>query len=121
MTQLTDRPADAADPARPDVGRALLAPRSVAIVGASDDARKTTARPLRFLREAGFTGGVYPVNPRRETVLGERAWPDIASLPEVPDHVFVLTDTARVVDTVRECGEALADIGAEEPHHLQSQ
>ncbi|MBN9733544.1 MULTISPECIES: acetate--CoA ligase family protein [unclassified Pseudonocardia] len=106
MTQLTDRPAGAAGPARSDVGRALLAPRSVAIVGASDDARKTTARPLRFLREAGFTGGVYPVNPRRETVLGERAWPDIASLPEVPDHVFVLTDTARVVDTVRECGEA---------------
>lgn len=106
MTQLTDRPAGTPGVTRAEVGRALLAPRSVAIIGASDDARKTTARPLRFLREAGFTGGVYPINPRRETVLGERAWPDIASLPEVPDHVFVVTDTARVVDAVRECGEA---------------
>jgi acetate---CoA ligase (ADP-forming) len=100
MTQLTERPSAVG------VGRALLAPRSVAIIGASDDAKKTTARPLRFLRQAGFAGAVYPVNPRRETVLGERAWPDISSLPEVPDHVFVLTDTGRVIDAVRECGEA---------------
>ncbi|MEQ3552994.1 acetate--CoA ligase family protein [Pseudonocardia nematodicida] len=104
MTQLSDR--TAAAPARSELGRALLDPRSVAIIGASDDPRKTTARPLRFLRAAGFAGPVYPVNPRRETVLGERAWPDVASLPEVPDHVFVLTDTARVIDAVRECGEA---------------
>ncbi|MEO9323498.1 acetate--CoA ligase family protein [Nocardioides sp. C4-1] len=103
MTQLTDRP-DAAD--RLTLGAAILAPRSVAIVGASDDARKTTARPLTFLREAGFTGRVYPVNPRRETVLGEKAWPSIASLPEVPDHVFVVADTSLVVDAVRACGEA---------------
>jgi len=123
MTQLTDTPVQSPvqeavrDAARstggtPDaesrarLGQALLNPRSVAIIGASDDARKTTARPLRFLRQQGFTGTVYPVNPRRETVLGERAWPDIASLPEVPDHVFVVANTPLVVDAVRECGRA---------------
>ncbi|MGW0183221.1 acetate--CoA ligase family protein, partial [Nocardia sp. NPDC003345] len=106
MTQVTDQPAPARAPERADVGRALLNPRSVAIIGASDDVRKTTARPLRFLRSQGFTGAVYPVNPRRETVLGERAWPDIASLPEVPDHVFIVADTSLVVPAVRDCGRA---------------
>jgi len=107
VTQLTDdAPRTSPATTRASIGDALLAPRSVAIIGASDDARKTTARPLRFLRQAGFTGPVYPVNPRRETVLGERSWPSVAALPEVPDHVFVVADTSRVVDAVRECGEA---------------
>lgn len=106
MTQVTDQPAPARAPDRADIGRALLNPRSVAIIGASDDARKTTARPLRFLRSQGFTGTVYPVNPRRETVLGEPAWPDIAALPEVPEHVFIVADTSLVVAAVRDCGRA---------------
>lgn len=107
MTQLRTSPVDMVDPSSTPAagpGDALLSPRSVAIIGASDDAAKTTARPLRFLRAAGFRGRVYPINPRRETVLGEHAWNSIAELPEVPDHVFVVADTARVVEAVRDCG-----------------
>jgi len=84
------------------LAQALLRPRSIALLGASDDPGKTAGRPLRYLREARFTGAVYPVNPHRDTVQGERAWPDLASLPEVPEHVFVLAPTAGVVDAVRE-------------------
>ncbi|MCR4513058.1 acetate--CoA ligase family protein [Aeromicrobium sp. 50.2.37] len=87
------------------LGAALLHPESVAIIGASDDITKTGARPLAFLRKAGYAGRVYPVNPRRDTVLGEKAWPSISALPETPDHVFVAADTRFVVDAVRECGE----------------
>ena len=87
-----------------DLRQKLLSPRSVALIGASDDVSKTAARPLRFLRRAGFTGAIYPVNPRRETVLGERAWPSLAALPEVPDHVYVLSPTETVVETIAECG-----------------
>ncbi|MBD0862856.1 acetate--CoA ligase family protein [Gordonia sp. zg691] len=112
MTQLADTDVEVsvpdlerADQDRAALGRALMAPRSVAIIGASDDPTKTTARPLRFLRRQGFAGTVYPVNPRRDTVLGEKAWPDIASLPEVPDHVFIVADTKFVVQAVRECGQ----------------
>src|SRR5690349_10960780 len=49
-------------PARLDasLGQALFAPRSVVIVGASDDPAKTSGRPLLFLRRAGFEGAVYP-------------------------------------------------------------
>jgi len=86
------------------LAQALLSPRSIALVGASDDASKTAGRPLQFLRQAGFSGAVYPVNPRRALVQGEQAWAALADLPEVPEHVFVLTGTDSVVDTVAECG-----------------
>ena len=86
-----------------ELARVLLSPHSVAVVGASDDAGKTSGRPLKFLRQAGFAARVYPVNPRRAQVQGETAWPDLASLPEVPEHVFVITPTETVLDTVREC------------------
>jgi acyl-CoA synthetase (NDP forming) len=87
------------------LGEHLLRPRSVAIVGASDDLAKTTARPLRFLRHNGFGGTVYPVNPRRDTVLGEQAWPSLEALPEVPDHAFILAPTEGVPAAVRQCVE----------------
>jgi acyl-CoA synthetase (NDP forming) len=84
--------------------QALLSPRSVALVGASDDVTKTASRPLRFLRRSGFKGTIYPVNPRRDTVLGERAWPSVTALPEIPDHAYILTPTAAVISAVEECG-----------------
>lgn len=90
---------------RPALAHALLAPASVAIVGASDDAGKTSGRPLRFLRAAGFQGRVYPVNARRATVQGETAYPTLTALPEVPEHVFILTPTEGVLDAVSECAE----------------
>lgn len=86
------------------LGQALLHPRSVAIVGASDDGTKTAGRPLRFLRQAGFTGAIYPINPKRDSVQGERAWPSIDSLPEVPDHAFIVAPTEAALDAVEACG-----------------
>jgi acetate---CoA ligase (ADP-forming) len=86
------------------LARALFAPRAVAIVGQSNDSGKTAGRPLKYLRQAGFAGRVYPVNASRDTVLGERAWPSLSALPEVPDHVYIVTATAQAVEAVRECG-----------------
>jgi acyl-CoA synthetase (NDP forming) len=83
---------------------ALFSPRSVAIVGQSDDATKTAGRPLKFLRRIGYAGRVYPINPRRETVLGERAWPALAALPEPPEHAYIVTPTEAAVAAVEECG-----------------
>ncbi len=82
---------------------ALLRPASIALVGASDDPGKTSGRPLPYLRRAGYTGRIYPVNPRNATVMGERAWPSLASLPEVPEHAFILTTTQAACDAVAEC------------------
>jgi acyl-CoA synthetase (NDP forming) len=86
--------------------QALLSPRSVAIVGQSDDASKTTGRPLKYLRQAGYRGTIYPVNARRDSVLGERAYRSVSVLPEAPDHAYVVVPTEAVVDTVAECGRA---------------
>jgi acetate---CoA ligase (ADP-forming) len=86
------------------LAQALFAPRSVAIVGQSDDAGKAAGRPLKFLRRMGYAGNVYPVNPRRERVLGERAWPSLSALPEVPEHAYIVTATQAAIDAVEECG-----------------
>src|SRR3974390_1065298 len=86
------------------LAQALFAPRSVAIVGQSDDAGKAAGRPLKFLRRMGYAGNVYPVNPRRERVLGERAWPSLSTLPEVPEHAYIVTATQAAIDAVEECG-----------------
>lgn len=85
---------------------AILHPSSIALIGVSDDPNKTGGRPLMFLRRSGFAGKIYPVNPRRETVQNERAWPSVSDLPEVPDHAYILTPTHAVVDTVQECADA---------------
>ena len=86
------------------LAQALLAPCCVAIVGQSNDAAKTAGRPLKFLRQAGYAGRIYPVNERRDTVLGERAWASLAALPEVPEHVYIVTGTQAAVAAVQECG-----------------
>ncbi|ALP68570.1 acetate--CoA ligase family protein [Paraburkholderia caribensis] len=83
----------------------LLSPRSVALIGASDDPSKTAARPLKFIRQAGFEGDVYPINPRRDTVLGEKAWSSLEALPVVPEHAFILTPTDAAIDALEECAE----------------
>src|SRR3977135_3617304 len=84
--------------------QALLSPRSVAIVGQSNDPAKTAGRPLKFLRQAGYAGRVYPVNARRDEVLGERAFASLAALPEVPEHVYVVTPTEAAVEAIEEGG-----------------
>jgi acyl-CoA synthetase (NDP forming) len=89
---------------------ALFAPRSVAIVGQSDDPTKTAGRPLKFLRQLGYAGRVYPINPRRDTVLGERAWRSLDALPEPPDHVYIVTSTEAAAAAVEDCGRIGAKV-----------
>ncbi len=83
---------------------ALFSPCSVAVIGQSNDPGKTAGRPLKFLRQAGFGGRVYPVNARRREVLGERAWPSIEALPEVPEHAYVVTPLDGVMEAIEACG-----------------
>src|SRR5262250_2262799 len=87
-----------------ELAQFLLAPRSLAIVGQSNDAGKTAGRPLKYLRQAGYAGRLYPINPARESVLGERAWPSLKALPEVPEHVYVVAPTDASVEAVAESG-----------------
>lgn len=83
--------------------KALLRPEAVALIGVSDDPQKTSGRPLRFLRQAGYEGAVYPINPRRDTVQGEAAYASLSDLPKVPDHAFILTGAEQALDALRAC------------------
>ena len=72
----------------------LLSPRSVALVGASENAARIGGRPLRYLSEGGFKGAVYPINPNRATVQGFTAYASIGSLPEAPDVAILAVPAA---------------------------
>lgn len=80
----------------------LVTPRSVAVIGASADPAKTAGRPVSYLRKHGFSGAIYPVNPKVDSIDGLRCYPDIASLPEVPDVGIVLLGAERAHVAVRE-------------------
>lgn len=85
-----------------DLG-ALLDPASVAIIGASEEIKRIGGRPLHYLRQAGFKGPVYPVNPNREFVQGVRAYPDIGAVPESVDLAIVALPAERVVAALEAC------------------
>ena len=87
------------------LARALFAPRAVALVGASGDAARTTARPQRFLRKHGYAGRIVPVNPGRTEILGERAYPSLADVPGEIDHVFVMAPGDATERALEDCGK----------------
>lgn len=81
----------------------LCSPRSVALVGASDDPGSIGGRALvNLLRHSDFTGEVMLVNPKRETVAGMRCWPDVASLPATPDLILVSVPAVHVNAALRQ-------------------
>ena len=92
---------------RVSLAQALFAPRAVALVGASGDAKKNTARPQRYLRKHGYRGRIVPINATREEVLGERAYPRLADAPGEIDHAFIM---------VEEVEQALEDCAARGVH-----
>jgi acyl-CoA synthetase (NDP forming) len=67
----------------------LIAPRSIAIIGASGDATRIGGRPIAYMRAHGFKGTILPVNPNRAEVQGIKAYPSVADLPETPDVAIV--------------------------------
>jgi acyl-CoA synthetase (NDP forming) len=89
--------------------RALLGPRNIAIVGASDRPGNWSMRVFNTLRRFDFPGPIYPVNPRNKTVWnGESCYASLADLPEPPDHVVVIVPGAAAIDTIVEAGKVSA-------------
>lgn len=80
----------------------LMRPKSIAIIGASADPTKTAGRPLRYLKKHGFSGAIYPINPRYRDLDGTRCYPDVASLPSAPDAAILLVGSDRAEGYVRE-------------------
>src|SRR4026209_162817 len=83
--------------------QALFEPRSIALIGASGDASKNTSRPQRYLRKHGYTGRIIPVNPGRDEIFGEKAYPDLAAIPDAVDHAFIMVPASAVEPVIEQC------------------
>ena len=86
--------------------RRLLAPRSVAVVGASREPGAPGHEVLRSLLTHGFEGPVFPVNPAAPHVSGVRAYADVRDVPDPVDLAVVAVPAPDVADVVRACADA---------------
>lgn len=82
---------------------AILAPRSIAIIGASQDATKIGGRPVALLKSLGFPGPILPVNPRAAEVQGLPAFASIADVPETPDLAIIAVAAEAAPDALDAC------------------
>ncbi|RPJ45772.1 MAG: CoA-binding protein [Betaproteobacteria bacterium] len=83
--------------------QAVFDPRSIALIGASGDERKNTSRPQRYLRRHGYTGNIIPVNPGRDEIFGDKAYPDVTAIPGEVDHAFVMVPAKAVPVALEQC------------------
>jgi len=88
---------------RDELRQALFEPQAVAIIGASDEAGKIAARPVEFLMRHGFAGDIFPVNPRRDTVLGRKAYAGLDALPRKVDQAYIVLPTGPAMQAVEDC------------------
>jgi acetyltransferase len=82
---------------------AIFKPNSVALIGAKDALGSVGRTMLLNLFANGFKGRVYPVNPKRDEVLGHKCYPNLAALPETPDLAIIVTPAATVPQIMQEC------------------
>ena len=83
----------------------LIAPRSVAVLGASSDPTRISGRPIAYMKSQGFQGGLYPINPNRAEIQGIKAYASIADLPETPDVAIVAVASDVAAASVEELGK----------------
>ena len=84
----------------------IFQPSQVVVVGASDQASSVGYTLVHNLLTTGFTGKVFAVNPKRDSVQGIPAYPRVAALPQTPDLAVIATPARTVPGIIRECGES---------------
>src|SRR5690348_2468153 len=83
----------------------FFAPQSVAVIGATENPGTVGRTLLWNLVTSPFGGTVYPVNPKRASVLGVKAYPSVSEIPEPVDLAVVVTPPPSIPAIIRECGE----------------
>jgi acyl-CoA synthetase (NDP forming) len=81
----------------------IINARSIALVGASSSPMKFGTMYTVSQVSVGFDGPMYLVNPREKEILGRPAYPDLGSLPEVPDLVCLMIPAHRSIEVLRDC------------------
>ncbi|MWJ29140.1 CoA-binding protein [Halomonas sp. ZH2S] len=82
----------------------ILAPKGIAVVGASADPTKRGYKAMVGLVKEGYRGNIYPVNPKAEMILGVKAWPSVSAIPGSPELALLCTPAATVPGLIAECG-----------------
>lgn len=82
---------------------ALFSPRTIALIGASADQKKHTSRPQRTLKKHGYQGTIIPINPNRDEVGGDRAYPSLLDVPGDVDHAFLMVPRDAVPEAIAQC------------------
>ncbi|RQS68226.1 CoA-binding protein [Burkholderia sp. Bp8963] len=77
----------------------------MAVIGASSDADRIGGRVLRFLRESGYQGKLFPINRSGSEIQGLAAYPSILDVPDVPDQAIIVVPTGSVESALRDAIE----------------
>ncbi|HRZ94648.1 MAG TPA: acetate--CoA ligase family protein, partial [Candidatus Paceibacterota bacterium] len=85
---------------------AILKPKSVAVIGATEKVGSVGRTVLWNLMSTPFGGPIFPVNPTRSSVLGIKAYPNISAVPEKVDMAVITTPAASVPNIIKECADA---------------
>jgi acetate---CoA ligase (ADP-forming) len=83
--------------------QAALDPKSVAIIGASENPNKVGGRPVHYLDKFGFKGKIFPINPSRAEVQGYKCYKSLGDLPEAPEMVIVAVAGDSAIGAVEDC------------------
>ncbi len=89
----------------PDLSR-LLSPRGVAIIGASTDFSRIGGQSIKLLTEFGYTGKIYPVNPKYTDIKGLTCYPDVTAVPQPCDVALIALSGPLVPGAIEQCGKA---------------
>lgn len=84
---------------------AIMKPKSIALIGASTKEHTIGSDILKRLTEYGFTGTIYPVNPKAETIGGLKAYPSVLDIPEVVDLAIIVINAKYVLSVIDQCHE----------------
>jgi acetyltransferase len=82
----------------------IFNPKSIALIGASDEEGSVGYILMKNLTEMGYAGHVYPVNIRKQEILGLKAYPSVSKLPDIVDLAIIATPASTVPDIIEECG-----------------
>ena len=81
----------------------FFTPRGIAVIGASRDPYKPGYGVVRNLRDIGFQGGIYPVNPAASEILGYRCYRSVAEVPDPVDLAVIIVAAERVIEVIKQC------------------
>jgi acetate---CoA ligase (ADP-forming) len=83
----------------------FFSPRGVALIGASTSPQKLSYGILENMSRYGFTGAIYPVNPKADEILGHKSYPDISQVPDPVDLAVIILPAPATPKILKDCGE----------------